>query len=172
MSTLILMCGLPFSGKSTLAKAIVNRIGCAYISLDEINQERGLGFGGDGIPVEEWEKTHAEALERLRDRLVAGDVILDDTCCYRWIRDRYRALAEELGSVTRVVYLNIPAETISKRMETNRTIASRHGVRAEIFEAVSESFEEPGDDEHAITFDESDLVQEWLARHFEGVVGP
>jgi hypothetical protein len=58
------MCGLSFSGKTTLARKIVERLQCAYISLDDINAERGL-WGGDGIPVEEWERTHALARERL-----------------------------------------------------------------------------------------------------------
>jgi len=35
MKTLYLLCGLAFSGKSTLAKAIVNYLNCASISLDE-----------------------------------------------------------------------------------------------------------------------------------------
>ncbi|MHC5676314.1 hypothetical protein [Nostoc sp.] len=32
------------------------------ISLDDINKERGLDFGGDGISVEEWENTHQIAI--------------------------------------------------------------------------------------------------------------
>jgi predicted kinase len=54
------MCGLSFSGKTTLARKIVEWLQCAYISLDEISAERGL-WGGYGIPVEEWERTHALA---------------------------------------------------------------------------------------------------------------
>jgi predicted kinase len=56
MKTLYLMCGLSFSGKTTLARKIVERLQCAYISLDDINAERGL-WGGDGISVGEWERT-------------------------------------------------------------------------------------------------------------------
>lgn len=171
MSMLILMCGLPFSGKSTLAAAIVEHTGAAYISLDDINQERGLGFGGDGIPLEEWEKTHAVALERLSTSLASGDAILDDTCCYRWIRDRYRALAKDSGHSTRVIHLSVPVETIRNRMEHNKAAASRHGVRREVFDAVAETFEVPADDENVIEFDGTVAVQKWLARHFGGIAG-
>jgi predicted kinase len=164
---LILMCGLPFSGKSTLARAIVEYTVCGYVSLDAINKERGLGFGSDGIPVEEWERSHSVALERLRDRLPEGDVILDDTCCYRWIRDRYRALAAKIGVPTRVIYLDIPAAVISQRMQANRVAGDRRNIRSEIFKQVLDTFETPGGDENVIVFDGSASVHEWLARNLE-----
>src|SRR5580704_5902496 len=39
MKTLYLLCGLSFSGKTTLARKIVERLQCAYISLDNINAD-------------------------------------------------------------------------------------------------------------------------------------
>ncbi len=54
MKTLYLLCGLAFSGKTTISRAVVSFLHCPYISLDEINHERGL-FGGEGIPVEAFE---------------------------------------------------------------------------------------------------------------------
>ena len=60
-----------FSGKSTLARKIIERLRCAYISLDDINAERGL-WGGDGIPLEEWERTHALAREGLATWMGTG----------------------------------------------------------------------------------------------------
>ena len=64
MSTLYLLCGMPFSGKTTLGRSIAKYHGCPYISLDKINEARGLS-GGDGIPVKEWEKTHFLAMQQL-----------------------------------------------------------------------------------------------------------
>jgi len=107
------MCGLPFSGKSTIAKAIVEYIGCNYISLDKMNEERGLGFGGDGIAADEWEMTHQIAINQLSALLKTGDVILDDTCCFRWIRDRYRKCANSAGASTCVIYLNVVHDTLA-----------------------------------------------------------
>jgi predicted kinase len=86
MKTLYLMCGLSFSGKTTLARKIVERLQCAYISLDNINTERGL-WGGDGIPIEEWERTHALARERLATWMATGkDAVVDDVNNLRWPR--------------------------------------------------------------------------------------
>ena len=65
MQTLYLLCGMPFSGKTTLGKSIAEYLSSPYISLDKINEARGL-YGGDGIPIEEWEKTHLLAMQQLQ----------------------------------------------------------------------------------------------------------
>jgi predicted kinase len=104
MRTLYLICGLSFSGKSTLARKIIERLRCAYTSLDDINAERGL-WGGDGIPVEEWEHTHALARERLATWMTIGkDALVDDVNNLRWLRDRWRAVASASGYRTVVIY--------------------------------------------------------------------
>jgi hypothetical protein len=79
MPRLLGMCGLSFSGKTTLAKALASAVDAEYIGLDDINEERGLR-GGDGIPGEEWEKTSSIAVQRVGLMLSVGrDVVLDDT---------------------------------------------------------------------------------------------
>jgi predicted kinase len=134
MKTLYLLCGLAFSGKSTLAKAMVNYLKCAYISLDDINKERGLGFGGDGIPVAEWEKTHHIAMGILDNLMqLEQDIILDDTNCFRWLRDRFREVAKKHGYETKVIYLDVPLDEIRLRMQRNEQTQERYGIKAEIF---------------------------------------
>src|SRR5262245_36222027 len=92
--TLLLLCGLSFAGKTTLARALAQQLGWRYISLDAINTERGVGLDGRPIPVEQWEKTYAEAYQRvdqtLRDR---RSVIYDETNFARHQRDALRAIA-------------------------------------------------------------------------------
>jgi shikimate kinase len=76
---LILMCGLSFSGKSTLAGQLGREFSAMVFSLDSINEERGLD-GGQGIPVEGWVETNRLAEERCNAQLQAGrNVIIDDT---------------------------------------------------------------------------------------------
>src|SRR5882724_11076318 len=104
MRTLYLMSGLSFSGKTTLARKIVEWLQCAYISLDDINAERGL-WGGDGIPVEEWERTHALARDRLATWMVTRkDALVDDVNNLRWLRDRWRTAASASCYRTLVVF--------------------------------------------------------------------
>lgn len=165
MPVLYLLCGLSFAGKSTLAAAIAEACAGVIISLDTINEERGLGFGGDGIPVEEWERTHHRALARLDVTLGAGQsVVLDDTNNLRWLRDRFRAVADAHGVEIWIVYLDIPPAVIRQRMEQNAETNERLGVQPQIFAELVRSFEPPAPDEQVVTFRYGDDIAEWLQR--------
>jgi len=169
MQRLFLMCGLSFAGKSTLAAAMARHLACPVISLDALNAERGLGFGGDGIPVEEWEKTHRLATERMNALMIAcGDVILDDTNCFRWLRDRYRELAATNGYGTVVVYCLLPLEQLRERMRLNAQTKERGAIKDEIFDELLRGFEPPSEDEPRLTFDGSVEPDEWVKTNLHG----
>ena len=166
MKTLYLMCGMPFSGKTTLGKSIAGYLDVPYISLDEINEARGL-FGGDGIPVEEWEKTHFLAMQQTAKLIKSEvDIILDDTNCFRWLRDRFKNFASQHGYQTVVIFLDIPLATIKKRMEQNTITQVRHNVRRDIVEEMTKTFEPPQSDEKVIKYRANQSVEEWIAEHF------
>ncbi len=163
MKTLYLLCGLAFSGKTTLAKAIVDYLNCAYVSLDDINKERGLGFGGDGIPVEEWEKTHHVAIDVLDNSMKLGqDIILDDTNCFRWLHDRFGEVAKRHGYQTKVIYLDIPLEQIRLRMQRNEQTRERHEIKEGVFAALLRGFEPPEEDENVLRFNQNYAIRDWL----------
>ncbi|MDF5734618.1 MULTISPECIES: ATP-binding protein [unclassified Nostoc] len=163
MKTLYLLCGLAFSGKSTLAKAIVNYLNCAYVSLDDINKERGLGFGGDGISVEEWENTHQIAIGLLDNLMqLEQDIILDDTNCFRWLRDRFREVAKRHNYKTKVIYLDVPLEEIYIRMQMNEQTKKRQGIKKEIFAQLIQNFQLPEVDENILLFNNEYTIQDWL----------
>ncbi|GAA1579314.1 hypothetical protein GCM10009804_39840 [Kribbella hippodromi] len=94
---LIVLCGRAFAGKSTVGRVLAGRLGARVVSLDEINERRGL-WGGDGIPVAEWVRTHEVASAEVRGLLAEGvGVIVDDTSSPRFLRDGWRALAVAAG---------------------------------------------------------------------------
>jgi hypothetical protein len=96
---------------------------CAYISLDNINAERGL-WGGDGVPIEEWERTHALAHERLATWMATGkDAVVDDVN-FRWLRDRWRAAAR--SSCYRTVVIIPHTELVAASREPGHRRAERH----------------------------------------------
>jgi len=163
MKTLYLLCGLAFSGKSTLAKAMVNYLKCAYISLDDINKERGLGFGGDGITVAEWEKTHHIAIGILDNLMqLEQDIILDDTNCFRWLRDRFREVAKKHSYETKVIYLDVPLDEIRLRMQRNEQTKERYGIKQEIFTELVQNFQPPEADENILLFKHNYRIKDWL----------
>jgi predicted kinase len=145
--TLYLMCGLAFSGKSTLAGAIAARAGATIVSLDAINAARGLR-GGLGIPEEEWAWTHRQALELTRSALARGrSVVVDDTNCFRSLRDDYRAAAAAHGATAVVVYLDVPLPVVRSRMRANEKAPSRHPVSETVLLDLAGKFEPPAPDE-------------------------
>ena len=168
MKTLYLMCGNSFSGKSTLAAAIVRKLSGALVSLDEINRERGLGFGGDGIAVEEWERTHQVAIVRIEEYMRAGrDIVQDDTNCFRWLRDRYRAVADRHGYRTVVVYLDVPLPILQERRRQNESTRERRAVQEPIFAELTAKFEAPAPDEPTLAFAPTDTIEEWIEAHLK-----
>lgn len=162
MSTVFLMCGLTFSGKTTVAKRIASEFGCDYLGLDDINDERGL-WGGHGVPIEEWQRTHEIALARLRARLDQGGcVVVDDTNSLRWLRDRFRAVADEGDHDVALVYVTAPLEEIRERMAQADRTGARRPVSGEVFQRHVESFEEPGTDESPVVYRSGENLHELL----------
>lgn len=157
------MCGLAFSGKSTLARAIVEFTGAAYVGLDDINSERGVASGGEGLPVEEWERTHRLGVERvegiMRER---GAILFDDTSNLRFLRDRFRKVAKQHGYELVLVYVDTPLDEIRRRMQENARLKRRAPVLAHVFDEHVRTFEPPAEDEGAVVFTADQRVDQWL----------
>jgi predicted kinase len=165
--TLYLMCGLAFAGKTTLARALARHQKCHYLSLDEINHERGFPHGGTGLPLEVWAETHQIALARLEQLTGAGrDVVIDDTSCLRMLRDNYREIAERSGYRTVLVFLDIPLDEIQRRRKQNDESGDRNPLKETVFDDLLESFEYPEPDEEVLRFKHGDSLPGWLYEHF------
>ena len=163
-----LLCGLAFSGKTTLARAIVENTGARLVSLDEINARRGL-HGGLGIPVDEWARTHHVALELVRDSLEAGQsVVVDDTNCFRFLRDNYRRVAGRFGVSTLVVHADVPVDLVRARRLENACSLSRAPVTEPVLIDLIEKFEPPASDEETLVFRQDCDPTTWVAAQFPG----
>lgn len=164
-----LLCGLSFAGKSTLARAIAELRGATIVSPDDINEERGVGFGGDGLSPSVWAKTLDIAIERLDGAMRRGEeVVVDETCCFRWLRDRYREVAHRHGYEVLLVKLDVPLEEIQRRRASNNEKPDRRAIRDEIFDSHLASFEWPTDDEAAIPYRPGIDIEPWV----ESLVSP
>ena len=159
------MCGLAFSGKPTLARAISARVGAEYVGLDAINEARGL-CGGEGIPGHEWDRTSLVAVERLGRVLGSGrDVVLDDTLCFRWLRARYVEAARRHAAEFVLIYVSTPLSEIYAAMARTAGTRQRAPIAEDVFREHARSFEVPSVDEGALVFSRDVPVDEWLARH-------
>jgi predicted kinase len=135
---------------------------CAYVSLDEINAERGL-FGGDGVPSEEWERTHQIASERMIGLMKTNqDIVLDDTSCFRWLRDGYRELARKNNYTSELIYVAVPIEEIHRRIANNSTKPERRPVRTEVLDEHLRRFEIPEENEAAAVLKDPMDLSAWI----------
>lgn len=162
MLNVFAMCGLAFSGKSTLACRIARAMACELISLDGINHERGL-HGGEGMTIAQWEETSTIAMEQLRQHLrAARSVVIDDTFSHRFLRDRCRSVADEFGARFTIVFVDTAIEEIRARRIANDKTQIRHRIRDAVFNAHQASFQFPADDEPVIRVGRAFNINAWL----------
>jgi len=163
MPTLILLCGRPFSGKSTLAAHLVADRGAASVSFDAINLERGL-HGGDGLPVAEWVATLDIAKERTAALLARHPlVVVDDTLCFRWMRDAFRDLARGADARAVLVYLEPSEQVLLERMAANERTKERRGIARGVLAEHLAAFEAPREDEQPTVLRSPEEIEAWLA---------
>lgn len=166
------LCGLPFAGKSTLARQMTAALGLVHLEVDAINRERGLGGDGRELPRAVWAATYRESFRRLERWLAEGrSVVYDATNFRRVMRDRLRRIAAAGGARSLVVLVGAAPEEIAARRERNRRLPRRPDVPEASFAEVRNGFEPPGDDEIVVRYDPSRPIAEWLDRLREGDAG-
>lgn len=169
---LVLLCGLSFSGKSTVARAIQAELGAVVVSLDEINARRGL-HGGQGMPLAEWQRTHEIASAEVTAALRPGTtVVVDDTSSPRFLRDGWRTLAAGAGAAFTLVFVATDRVEARARRDRNRDQCSRPDVSDPVFDDHADNFEPPQPDECAIRVGTGQDVREWVRQHVQRLSDP
>jgi predicted kinase len=155
---LIVLCGRSFSGKSTISAGLATSWGAEVVSLDAINERRGLASGHE-IPVEEWQRTHGIARDEVGALLGCGrSVVLDDTSSMRFLRDGWREFAREAGAAFALVFVDTPRDEIERRVRVNRADPVRHDVQPAVLAEHLDGFEVPGPDERPVVVGSPDVV--------------
>ena len=141
-----MLCGLPASGKTTLARKIADAYGAVRLNPDEWE----LALGIDPFDAEFQGKLEAE-FTRLTERLIelGTSVILEWGFWARSERDEKRALARSLGAAVELRFLDVPHDELLRR------VADRHAngglaITESHMEAYRGLFEPPTEDELAL----------------------
>jgi len=116
---LVVVCGLPGVGKSTVSRAIADRLDAAVLRTDVVRKEL---FGEPAYTTDETAAVYDERLARARARLRTGPVVLDGTFKRRDRRADARDLAASVGSRFRLVRVDCDEAVVEER------IAEREGV--------------------------------------------
>jgi tRNA uridine 5-carbamoylmethylation protein Kti12 len=93
-------------------------------------------------------------------------VVVDDTNCFRFLRDDYRAVAERHGARTTVVYVDAPLALIRDRRRENDGTRARASVTEPVLLDLVDKFEVPGAEENVLVFPAGAAPETWVARYF------
>lgn len=153
---LIILCGLPGSGKTTFARRLESTLPIVRLCPDEWMADLGIDHGDD------------VARDRLETRLtrlalsllgLGQSVLLEYGFWGRSERDQKRAEAHAIGAPIDLYYLNVPLEELWQRLRARNELSS-HGTvtisRAELEQSAA-IFQAPDADELAL-FDRAAVV--------------
>src|SRR5512140_3079135 len=106
---LVLLCGLPASGKTTLARELADSYGAVRLNPDEWE----LALGIDPFDARFQARLEAE-FSRLAERLLAlgTSVILEWGFWARSERDEKRELGRSLGAAVELRFLDVPHDEL------------------------------------------------------------
>ena len=151
--TLFIFCGLPYSGKTFIAKEILDKTDCVFVSIDNILKELGYDWDTNTLPdAQTWKEIFERSFQESRDALQNElNVLYDSTNHTKESRDVLRTIAQSVDAKTNVLYLDVPVETIWKRWEENAVQKNRSIIGKGLVQMTIESFEPPTADENVIT---------------------
>lgn len=150
---LVVCCGLPGVGKSTVSAYIADERSAARLRTDEVRHDL---FENPSYTPDEGHRTYEELFERTRNQLGAGrDVVVDGTFKSARERDRAETLGEETGSTVRFVHVTCPPAVVRERIQSRTDDASDADVS--VYQKHRDQFESPARD-HVTVDNSGDLA--------------
>jgi predicted kinase len=162
-----LLVGLPYSGKTTLAKHLKEKHGFAHINIDQLKIEAGYGdVGDDDVPDHIWDEIFTKADQLIVKYLKEGKNLANE---YAWVtrewRDRARRIARQAGFDTKLIYLDIPHSEVKRRWQENLKTNQRFHWPEHEFQQYINDFEQPIEDENIIIYDQTTPVDDWIKQN-------
>ena len=115
---LLLIGGLPASGKTWFARALAEKLGAIHINSDAVRAEMGLR--GQYDPATK-QRVYDAMFERGEAALKAGQfVIVDSTFFKKSLRQPWLNLAEKCGVASHFIEIKIPEDITFQRLQKKR----------------------------------------------------
>ncbi len=172
MNKLIIICGLPFAGKSTLGKAIAKKFAYETVDVDVTKENLfGKGFKDDEINQEQWVKIYDETDKQIENYLKEGKTVVDDSRNFRnFERINSRKITKRCSAALVTIYVRTPEQIVRKRLIENRKNQTRHDLEDKDFEELLTIFEQPNKDENPIVFSFGDSIEQWITTYTSRLV--
>lgn len=197
---LVLVCGLPGTGKSDAAREISKDTGARLLSTDVIRKrifrkgslrdiETGDAMKYDlqnifnrmkEIPpdwrerIEEQKRmVYSRLLKRTRTLMNGGKgVVIDSTLYSRSLREEFYAISDALGAETVVVECVSPEEAVKERIERRDIDRGPSNVNSmEVYSMIKSRYESPEDDgKPMVIFDTNNLSISVINAKRDGIV--
>jgi len=148
--TLFILCGYPYSGKTYIAKQIINSLkNIEYVSIDDIFYIHGFDWSTNHLPTQiEWGEIFNESYTNTTKALVEGkNVLYDSTNQTVESRDELRAIAKSVCASAYVIYIETEQKLVWKRWEENLKQNSRSIVNRKLVQMTIDMFEKPTEEE-------------------------
>lgn len=139
---LILLCGLPGAGKTTLARRLADEVPAVRLGADEWMARLGINLHDEAMR----DRLERQLWQLAQDLLRLGQsVILEFGFWARMERDEKRLGARALGVGVELYYLDVPIEELWRRIEQRNAESSVGSVpiTREQFDSYLPYFEAP-----------------------------
>jgi gluconokinase len=147
----VLIMGVSASGKTTLGRAVAERLASRFIDADDLHPPSNREKMARGEPLDDHDRLpwldaiRSEIDDALRRNGEGVELVITCSALRRRYRERLRSPAEPIL----LVYLEADRETLQKRLESR----ADHFFPRSLLDSQLQTLEPPGAEEAAVTLD-------------------
>lgn len=142
--------GLPFSGKSTAARAVAEALVADLVAVDDIMVKLPAGATQRDLWIARYRIAHGRIGEDLaREEFVVFDAVNHR----RHQRDRLRRIADRAGVGIRFLWIATPEAVALDRLRRNHAQPTRLDVPEDEFRAIASAFQPPDTEPDTLRYD-------------------
>lgn len=151
---LIILCGIPFSGKTHFAQHLEKAKNYKRVDLDEIKFELyGTSILDHDIDSVGWDTIYQEMYARIKRYLDHGHTVIHDTGNFSiYERGLINKIALDMNIPFVTIFINTDKEIARKRLIENRKSKKRFNVTSVDFENSVNEMERPTEQENPLTY--------------------